>query len=83
MQAETEHSIVKSIIYGNLVQNNYGIMRALCSAIGSKDHIDKIILFLKNSHNFQKYNRIIYAFRLEHQPNHLFLTQDNPQHKFL
>ena len=78
---------MKSIIYGNLVQNSYGLMRALCSAISSKDHIDKIILFLRNNQNFQKYNKFIYAFRLEQQPNqnHLFLTQDHhpaPQ-KFL
>lgn len=58
-------------------------MRALCSAIASKDHIDKIVLFLKNSHNFQKYNRLIYAFRLEHQATHAFLTQDHPHQKFL
>jgi len=61
-------------------------MRALCSAISSKDHIDKIILFLRNNHNFQKYNKFIYAFRLEQQPNQnqLFLTQDTPGHqKFL
>ena len=44
-------------------------MRALCSAITSKDHIDKIILFLRNNQNFQKYNKFIYAFRLEQQPN--------------
>lgn len=77
---------MKSIIYGNLVQNNYGLMRALCSAISSKDHIDKIILFLRNNHNFQKYNKFIYAFRLEQTPNqnHLFLTQDAPaQQRFL
>ncbi len=68
---------MKSIIYGNLVQNGYGLMRALCSAISSKDHIDKIILFLRNNQNFQKYNKFIYAFRLEQQPNtHLFLTQE-------
>ena len=58
-------------------------MRALCSAISAKDHIDKIILFLRNSHNFQKYNKYIYAFRLEQQPHHLFLTQDNPNLRFL
>jgi len=61
-------------------------MRALCSAITSKDHIDKIILFLRNNQNFQKYNKFIYAFRLEQQPNQnqVFLTQDNPSHpKFL
>lgn len=75
--------MIKSIIYGNLVQNTYGIMRALCSAITNKDHIDKIILFLRNNHNFQKYNKFIYAFRLEQTNHHLFLTQDAPTHKFL
>lgn len=79
--------MVKSIIYGNLIQTSYGIMRALCSAISSKDHIDKIILFLRNNHNFQKYNKFIYSFRLEQQPNqnHLFITQDQnaPPPRFL
>lgn len=84
MEGEGDQNIVKSIIYGNLVQTSIGIMRALCSAIASKDHIDKIILFLKNSHNFQKYNRLIYAFRLEQQPNHLFITENSqPPLKFL
>ena len=58
-------------------------MRALCSAITNKDHIDKIVLFLRNNQNFQKYNKFIYAFRLEQQAHHLFLTQDAPTHKFL
>lgn len=64
MQKEQEESIIKSIIYGNIVQNSYGMMRALCSAINNKDHIDKIILYLRNNQNFQKYNKFIYAFRL-------------------
>ncbi len=42
------------------------MIRALCSAIGSKDHIDKIVLYLRNNHNFLKYNKYVYSFRLEH-----------------
>lgn len=64
MDLETEENIVKSIIYGNMTQSSCGLMRALCSAISSKDHIDKILLFLRNNQNFQKFNKFIYAFRL-------------------
>lgn len=71
-----DDSIVKSIIYGNILQTSYGMMRALCSAINAKDHIDKIILYLRNNHNFQKYNKYIYAFRLEQYTAQLFITEN-------
>ena len=69
-------NLVKSIIYGNIVQTSYGMIRALCSAINSKDHIDKIILYLRNNQNFMKYNKFIYAFRLEQNANDLFITDN-------
>ena len=51
------------------------MIRALCSAISSKDHIDKIVLYLRNNHNFLKYNKYIYSFRLEHVGSDLFITE--------
>jgi hypothetical protein len=74
--SKAEENIVKSIIYGNIITTTYGMIRALCSAIGSKDHIDKIILYLRNNHNFLKYNKFIYAFRLEHIDTDLFITEN-------
>jgi hypothetical protein len=76
---------VKSIIYGNIIRTSYGLLRALCSAIGSKDHIDKIVLYLRNNHNFLKYNKYIYSFRLEQVESDLFITEGyhNGKSKFL
>lgn len=60
------------------------MVRALCSAIGSKDHIDKIVLYLRNNHNFLKYNKYIYSFRLEHTEAEVFITENfGGRQKFL
>lgn len=61
------------------------MMRALCSAINTKDHIDKIILYLRSNVNFQKYNKFIFAFRLEQISTDLFITDHNApvREKFL
>lgn len=68
---QSEQNLVKSIIYGSPLTNNYGTFRSLCSAItykGTKfehlDQIDKIIFYLRNNQNFKKYNKFVYAFRL-------------------
>jgi hypothetical protein len=50
------------------------MIRSLCSAISSKSHIDKIILYLRSNHNFLKYNKFIYGFRLE-QGEEVFITE--------
>ena len=77
-----EENIVKSIIYGSPIQTTYGMFRSLCSAINHKgtslttlDHIDKIIFYLRTNPNFKKYNKFIYAFRLEQATNETFITE--------
>lgn len=40
------------------------------------DHIDKIIFYLRNNQNFKKYNKFIYAFRLEQPNNQTFITAE-------
>lgn len=40
------------------------------------DHIDKIIFYLRTSDNFKKYNKFVYAFRLEQAHNPTFVTED-------
>ena len=40
----------------------------------SVDHIDKIIFYLRSNSNFKKYNKFIYAFRLEQATNETFIT---------
>ena len=36
---------------------------------------------MRNNQNFQKYNKFVYAFRLEHAPNDLFITGENLGHR--
>lgn len=39
------------------------------------EHIDKIVFYLRAAENFRKYNKFVYAFRLE-ESKPVFLTEN-------
>jgi hypothetical protein len=69
--------INKSIIFGNEFTNNYGKFLPLCSSITALEQVDQVVSYLRGSAKFAKFNRYVYAYRVEELPS-VFVTQDRP-----